>query len=310
MSFRGRGGFRGHFPPQRGGRGHWGIPDGDQGCRQESGNGFRGRGKANNNINLSPHDVLSWIDHQPPWAVQRVMYHCQWLLHQYGFPGGEELDEEAEDESTGGQEEGPSGSWYSSVPSGPDASTARKRPGFGYLPSSSGSAQIWTPSGWVPKDNSHKITTKMKPLPPQEIIPPFSNTYPESAKDKEKLRLLLNNHSMMSAELSKICSTLKVSSPPTKEEDLSEIPDDQREKVTTAYNCVSNALKTLDEFKDFLQNEKYKDWNAEQKAVYDEKVKSMIGETPSGIPYKKKKKASNEDVLEENKSLDEKADGN
>ena len=47
----------------------------------------------------------------------------------------------------------------------------------------------WTPAGWVPKDNSHKVTTKMKPLPEPEVIPPNgSANYPEAAADRYNQR--------------------------------------------------------------------------------------------------------------------------
>ena len=34
----------------------------------------------------------------------------------------------------------------------------------------------WTPEGWVAKDNSHKVTTMMRPLPKLQIVPPLSTT--------------------------------------------------------------------------------------------------------------------------------------
>lgn len=43
-----------------------------------------------------------------------------------------------------------------------------------------------------------------------------------------------------------------------------------------AVNCVSAAERTLDEFKDFLANEKYKEWNDAEKKSYEEQVGMKI----------------------------------
>jgi hypothetical protein len=57
-------------------------------------------------------------------------------------------------------------------------------PNFYNLNSTPGQVQ-WTPAGWVQKDNSHKVTTTMKPLPEPEVIPPSgSANYPEAAADR------------------------------------------------------------------------------------------------------------------------------
>ncbi|XP_071744775.1 uncharacterized protein [Lepeophtheirus salmonis] len=282
---------------------------------------FRGRGRGRGNFHsfqknsgdahyppsLTPHDILSWLDFQPPFAIQRVMFHCQWLLHQYGFPGPvEETNNANEDEEEDG-EEGPSGSWYSNIPPTQVGGELQnfsnrgrgKRPGFGYP---CGGQQHWTPAGWVMKDNSHKITTKMKPLPEKEIIPPFSNTYPDAANDKEKLKMLINNFNMMSQELTKICTNFKIAT--LNKDDLSSYPSEQQDKLKTAINCVNNAEKTLEEYKEFLRTDKYSTWNTEQKAAYDEKIKSMIGETPQGIPYKKSKVSEDCEDEERNEETD------
>ena len=62
---------------------------------------------------------------------------------------------------------------------GPPAKKGRQHKGLGYtkpggqIPSSQ---MQWTPEGWVAKDNSHKVTTTMKPLPKVQIVPPMSTT--------------------------------------------------------------------------------------------------------------------------------------
>ena len=66
------------------------------------------------------------------------------------------------------------------------------RPGFG-PPIRPGQMQ-WTPSGWVPKDNTHKVTSTIKPLPPPDIIPPNSNEHPEATADRSKLKMLENQN--------------------------------------------------------------------------------------------------------------------
>ena len=68
----------------------------------------------------------------------------------------------------------------------------------------------WTPEGWVPKDNSHKVTSTMKPLPPLALVPPQSVTYPDAAADRDKLRMLDNNVNMMQIELKMICRRFNI----------------------------------------------------------------------------------------------------
>ena len=60
-------------------------------------------------------------------------------------------------------------------------------------------------------------------------------------------------------------------------DDLSQYPEGQQEKLKTALTCVGNAETTLDNYKDFLKTEKYKEWNDQQTEKRDEHVKSMIG---------------------------------
>ena len=53
--------------------------------------------------------------------------------------------------------------------------------------------------------------------------------------------------------------------------------------MKTALTCVGNAEKTVENYKDFLKTEKYKEWNDQQEDKYKDQVKSMIGENPSYI---------------------------
>ena len=53
-------------------------------------------------------------------------------------------------------------------------------------------------------------------------------------------------------------------------------------------NCVAAAEKTLKEYKEFLKEEKYGEWNKEEDKRHEERIKAMIGETPTGIPHAKK----------------------
>lgn len=81
----------------------------------------------------------------------------RYLLEQIGFPLDETTDPSAEVSS-----------WYSAEASGP--SPGMKRPllshrgGFdpkrgrgGYMPNNAPNNLQWTPGGWVPKDNPHKV---------------------------------------------------------------------------------------------------------------------------------------------------------
>ncbi len=64
--------------------------------------------------------------------------------------------------------------------------SGKKHPGLGYQAGSGPTSNLasgqmqWTPEGWVQKDNSHKVTAKMRPLPKIQIVPPLSVTYPEA----------------------------------------------------------------------------------------------------------------------------------
>lgn len=145
-----------------------------------------------------------------------------------------------------------------------------------------------TPSvGWTKSDmrHPHKVTTQMKPLPELEIIPPFSAENKEADVDREKRKMLTNNVSMMQMEVTKICNRFKIPLASLDKDNLDKYPDAAREKLGLALNCVRNAEVTLTDFLDFLKNEKYKEWNDEQKAKREALLRSMIGETPTGKPH-------------------------
>ena len=141
--------------------------------------------------------------------------------------------------------------------------------------------------GWTKSDirHPHKVTTQMKPLPELEIIPPFSAENKEADVDREKRKMLTNNVSMMQMEVTKLCSRFKIPLASLDKDNLDKYPDNAREKLKLALNCVKNAEQTLTDFLDFLKNDKYKEWNAEQKAKREDLLRSMIGETPQGKPH-------------------------
>ena len=145
-----------------------------------------------------------------------------------------------------------------------------------------------TPSvGWTKSDvrHPHKVTTQMKPLPELEIIPPFSAENKEADVDREKRKMLTNNVSMMQMEVTKICNRFKIPLASLDKDNLDKYPDAAKEKLKLALNCVKNAEQTLTDFLDFLKNEKYKEWNDEQKAKREDLLRSMIGTTPQGKPH-------------------------
>ncbi len=298
---------------------------------------------------LNPADVMAWLDHQSPFVLKRIRFHAQWLLEQYGVdPDAEDEDKDEMGESgvASGEAEGAPEDFNSETGAAEASEGApqplmpppkkSRHPGFGWNPgggsssgpfgwnpgrpqtgpfgwnpgggSGSGPMQ-WTPSGWVAKDNSHKVTTTAsRPLPEPEIIPPAtanSSAFPEAAADRDKLAVLKNNVSMMQFELNKICKRFKIAK--LNRDDLSEYPEDQQQRLKTAVNCVAAAEKTLADFKDFLREDKYKEWNEAQKKAREEKIKSMIGETPSGVPHKRKAENAEDQggSQESNKSNDE-----
>merc|ERR1719422_709397 len=141
--------------------------------------------------------------------------------------------------------------------------------------------------GWTKSDmrHPHKVTTQMKPLPELEIIPPFSAENKEADIDKEKRKMLTNNVSMMQMEVTKLCNRFKIPLASLDKDNLDKYPDAAREKLGLALNCVRNAEVTLTDFLDFLKNDKYKEWNDEQKAKREDLLRSMIGTTPQGKPH-------------------------
>ena len=141
--------------------------------------------------------------------------------------------------------------------------------------------------GWTKSDmrHPHKVTTQMKPLPELEIIPPFSAENKEADVDREKRKMLTNNVSMMQMEVTKLCNRFKIPLATLDKDNLDKHPEAARDKLKLALNCVKNAEQTLTDFLDFLKNEKYKEWNDEQKAKREELLKSMIGVTPAGKPH-------------------------
>lgn len=258
------------------------------------GSGGRGGGMGNNGfgwgMQMQSQDVMGWLEQQHPFVIKQVYLQSKWLLQQHGInPEGQSdetanpgdlYDEEAIKRTESKIEiEGSSGSESQS----PNSGKVPKHPGFGYHKQQ----MQWTPGGWVVKDNSHKVTSMMKPLPEPDIIPMQSSTYPEANADREKKKMLQNNANMLQYELNKILRKFKISN--FNADDLTPYPEDQQQRLKTAVNCVNNAEKTLNEFKAFLRDEKYKDWNEEQKRIQEESIKSMIGEMPTGIPHKRKR---------------------
>jgi hypothetical protein len=258
---------------------------------------------------LTPDVVQNWMEFQSPFVLKQVLHHARWLLEQRGValddlskrPDGaaESAAEPTKEEEDDQEESGDPSEWYAAqpnqlppagLPHGPPPAKmmrpSQPGPGFHQAP------MQWTPAGWVLKDNSHKVTTTMKPLPEPEVIPPASATYPDAAADKDKLKMLESNVSMMQFELNKICRRFKISA--LNKDDLTVYPEDQQERLKMAINCVANAEKTLGEFKDFLKNDKYGEWNALQKQHYEDRVRAMIGETPTGVPHKKKETEATE----------------
>lgn len=157
----------------------------------------------------------------------------------------------------------------------------------------------WTPAGWFPKDNSHKVTSTIRELPEPEVIPFGSSNkeYPDLDADRNKLNMLKQNKGMMDFEVGKICRKFRIFN--LDKDNLDQYPDEARTKLTTAIQCANAAEKTLNDFKEFLADEKYKKFNDEQKARQEEQLKLMIGETPEGVPHKKPEDREDEAEEEE-----------
>ena len=129
----------------------------------------------------------------------------------------------------------------------------------------------------------------MKPLPDIDIIPPFSAENKETDADRKKRKLLTDNVSFMQTEVTKICRSYKIPPLSLDKDNLDQYPEASRDKLKLALNCVKNAEQTLTDFLDFLKNDKYKEWNDEQKAKREALLRSIIGETPAGKPHFKVK---------------------
>jgi hypothetical protein len=181
---------------------------------------------------LTPPDVLAWLDYQAPYILRQIIFHSRWLLEQYGCDPDKPGENEGEEEVEGKLDSAPESTSESTSPDGakeknqnqPMASIkplmaagvkskANKKsnhPGFGWTKSSAANQQLqWTPTGWITKDNAHKVptaffalttdalihliffqvTTTSRPLPDPDIIPPMSTTYPEASADRDKLKV-------------------------------------------------------------------------------------------------------------------------
>ncbi len=55
--------------------------------------------------------------------------------------------------------------------------------------------------------------------------------------------------------------------------------------MSLAITCVSNAERTLNDFLDFLKNDKYKVWNQDQISKREALLKSMIGKSIIFVLY-------------------------
>jgi len=215
-------------------------------------------------------EVKNWLDKQQPYVLQSVMKTCSNLLVTKHKVPAEDLSDwykETEDTTK-------SGTILQGGVDQENSATNLKRdlkPGI----------------GWSKSDmrHPHKVTTQMKPLPELEIIPPFSAENKEADIDRDKRKMLTNNVNMMQIEVNKICHRFKIPPATLDKDNLDKYPDNAKEKLKVALTCVKNAERTLTDFLDFLKNEKYSDWNKEQKAMREELLKSMIGDQPTGKPH-------------------------
>ena len=73
---------------------------------------------------------------------------------------------------------------------------------------------------------------------------------------------------MMTAELNKICKRFQIKIENLNKDDLSQYPEKAQEKLKIASTCLGNAEETLNDFKDFLKTDKYKEWNEQQEDKY------------------------------------------
>ena len=91
----------------------------------------------------------------------------------------------------------------------------------------------------------------------------------------------------MTFELEKICRKYQINRNQLTPEDVTKHPAEVQARLKTALGCVKAAEKTLEDFKEYLKDDKYKSWNSEQKQRSEEALKTMIGEMPQGMPHKK-----------------------
>merc|ERR1711997_1412071 len=119
-----------------------------------------------------------------------------------------------------------------------------------------------------------------------------------------------NNVNMMNFELEKKCRKYQINRNQITAEDVTKHPEEVQGRLKTALGCVKAAEKTLDDFKEYLKDDKYKTWNEEQKKRPEEAMKTMIGEMPQGIPHKKPdadaRNGDNEQTISDQLAADEK----
>jgi hypothetical protein len=132
-------------------------------------------------------------------------------------------------------------------------------------------------SGWKGTEPAVKVNPQPKPQvkpsepEPARLIPPQSKGHPHATADLEKLQRLQSNFHLMQFELTKICRKNRISV--LNESDLSIYPKAQQGRLKIAIDCVTNARRTLAEYKEFLSTDKYKDWNDKEK----ERTKATLG---------------------------------
>jgi len=259
----------------RGGWGPYGYNNMGGGFNRPRYGGGGGGGGGHQNKPLTLTEVKDWLDKQQPFVLQTVVKHCKELLTtKHNVPIEDMSDWYGEEDTEKNQTMTKSGTLISGGVEQENQSKNLKRD--------------LTPSvGWTKSDvrHPHKVTTQMKPLPELEIIPPFSAENKEADVDREKRKMLTNNVSMMQMEVTKICNRFKIPLASLDKDNLDKYPDAAKEKLKLALNCVKNAEQTLTDFLDFLKNEKYKEWNDEQKAKREDLLRSMIGTTPQGKPH-------------------------
>ena len=302
----GGGGFGGMRGGWGGGGGGYGYNNMRSGFNRPRGFGGGGGGGGGNKP-LSLTEVKDWLDKQQPFVLQTVMKHCRVLLvDKHNVPAEDMTDWYGDDDSEKNE------AVTKPVKSGDTTPDICKYLIFLYFiqgtllsggvePENSAKnlkRDLRPGVGWTRSDmrHPHKVTTQMKPLPELEIIPPFSAENKEADVDREKRKMLTNNVSMMQMEVTKICNRFKIPLASLDKDNLDKYPDAAKEKLKLALNCVKNAETTLTDFLDFLKNDKYKEWNDEQKAKREDLLRSMIGETPKGKPHANLDRYTEDDI--------------